>query len=48
MPPCSPPWDVAAQVNLRVYLVNQPHSPRLSRRWLGEGGTNAHGYPATP
>lgn len=28
----SPPWDVAAQVNLRVYLVNQPHSPRLSRR----------------
>ncbi|MFC6221916.1 hypothetical protein ACFP2F_01585 [Hymenobacter artigasi] len=27
-----PPWDVAAQLNLRVYLVNQPHSSRQSRR----------------
>ena len=26
-----PPWDVAAQVNLRVYFVNQPHSPQRSR-----------------
>jgi hypothetical protein len=27
-----PPWDVAAQVNLRVYLVNQPHRSRHTPR----------------
>lgn len=26
-----PPWDVAAQLNLRVYLVNQPHSSHPNR-----------------